>query len=437
MPKMEHHKPARPFWGWYVVAGGFVNSMLLIGATTYSFSLFIKPLEQDFGLTRVQSNLGLVMLLVSFALSSPVVGRLLHRHSVRVVSTVGACLFAAGMAAIALASQPWMMAVAILMLIGPGVTAAGAFAANTVVARWFTNKRGRAMGVVAVATSAGGFVVIPTFAFALEMLGWRLAVLSVGSAIALLVGITTLLLMRDRPSDLGQEPDGSRAAPVTTPSEEQPMTGRMIARSRNFWLIGIGTGILLGSDQAVLASLIPWGLEQGFTLAQASLLMSVLTGSAIVGKLVVGWLADRLDKRLLFAVVCVFNIVFLSLLLTGPSYPVLMIASAMIGMAIGGVYPVWTTITAENFGKSSFGVVYGAMNLVTTPCALVSITLAGHIFDKTGGYDLAFTIFIALDVVAALCIAMVRRSDRGAALHQPQSDVDAGKDLADRARTSA
>jgi MFS family permease len=143
-------------------------------------------------------------------------------------------------------------------------------------------------------------------------------------------------------------------------------------------------------------------------VTEAANLIAVLTGSAVIGKLVIGWLADRIDKRALFAFTCLCNIAFLLLLRSEPSYSLLLAAASVIGLAIGGVYPAWTTLMAQCFGKVSFGQAYGLMNLVTMPFVLVSITVAGRSFDATGSYDLAFALFLGSAAIAALLVAGVR-----------------------------
>jgi MFS family permease len=408
-----------PFQGWRVIGAGFFNAMLMVGATAYSFGLFVLPLQAEFGLSREQANLGLVLLIIGFAVWAPIIGRLIDRRSARTIGIIGAALFAAGFAAIALAGAPWTMALALAGPVALGSTAAGAFAANTLAARWFVAKRGRALGIVSVATSAGGFVVVPVMARLVEALGWRDAVLVAGLGIGTMVGLATWAFIRDRPADVGQFPDGADAAPaVDTPDDRRWTVGEML-KARNFWLVGIGAGLLLGSDQALLVSLVPYGVGRGFSVTEAANLIAVLTGSAVIGKLVIGWLADRIDKRALFGFTCLCNIAFLLLLRSEPSYGALVAAASVIGLAIGGVYPAWTTLTAQCFGRVSFGQAYGLMNLVTMPFVLASITLAGRSFDATGSYDLAFAIFLGSAALAAVLVALVRSPPVTAAI-RPQ-----------------
>ncbi len=402
-------QPIRIFRGWYVVAGGFLNSMLMIGATIYSFGLFVQPIEQEFGLNREQINLGYMFLLVGFAIWAPIAGKLLAKFDARIISCVGGATFTAGMVGISVSNNPLIMAILILVPIAYGVVSAGAFAANTIVTRWFLNKRGRALGIVAVATSAGGFAISPIFAALLSEFGWRQSVAIMGISVGILTSVIAILLIRDRPSDVGSIPDGQVNENEARFTETGTvMTARQITGSRNFWLIAVGIGLLLGSDQAILTSLVPYGLDRGFSVSEAALLISALTISAIGGKFVMGWLADRVDKRALFLIVVLCNLAFLGILLIEPSYTQIFTAALIVGLAVGGVYPVWTSLTADSFGSASFGIAYGLMNIISMPFALISLALVGRSYDQTGSYDFAFAAFIVLDIISVILVYGVR-----------------------------
>jgi sugar phosphate permease len=419
--------PTGLFHGWWIVVAGFISTLLALGSTTYTFGLFVAPMAEEFGLSRADANGGFIFLLLGFALWAPIVGRLMDRLPARTVMSVGAISFGAGFFVIALAPAPWMMALAILLPVAFGTVSCGALAANTVTSRWFRRLRGRAMGLLAVSTSAGGFTMPPLVAFLMETYGWRTALMIQGTLVAVIALLVVLWLIRDKPADLGLQHDGdaaeppqatSQGAPTAPPSESIWRYGPLL-RNANFWLLACGAGILLGADQALLATMVPYGLDAGFTAAQAALLMSSLTFSAIIGKLIIGALADRVDKRWLFCAVAACNFSFLIVLMSGPSYPVLMLACGIIGLAIGGTYPLWMTLTADCFGSASFGSVMGAMNLVVMPFSIVAIRFIGEVFDRTGGYNPAFMVFICTAVVSALLVLMVKPSPS----QRVQSDV--------------
>ena len=298
-------------------------------------------------------------------------------------------------------------------MLGPvalGTVASGALAANTVTSRWFVAHRGKAMGLLAVATSAGGFTMPPLIAWLMEHFDWRTTLIVQGLGLAGVATLMVLLFIRDRPADLGLQPDGvpqPKDAPSSTPAIAS-WSPRQMLRNANFWLIGCGAGILLGADQALLVSMIPYGTDAGLSLQQATLLVSCLTFSAILGKLAIGALADRIDKRWLFCAVAACNFAFLVVLSLGPSYPVLLIACCVIGLAIGGTYPLWMTLTADCFGSASFGVVMGSMNLLVMPFSIVAVRYIGQVFDHSGSYQQAFVTFMATAVLSTMLILAVR-----------------------------
>lgn len=401
---------ALPFYrGWTIVFAGFLCALIGVGATIYSFGAIVASISTEFGLTRGDATNGFALFLLGMAIWSPLVGRMLDRAPVRVIMTLGAACFALGFTLMALAPSPWVMGLSALTLVAFGTAAGGALAANTVTARWFNRRRGRAMGILAVASSAGGFVVTPIAAYLVEHAGWRTAVLAVGWVGAAVIAIVVLGFMRDRPSAVGLTIENAPPSEAQATLEGEAWPVRRFAASANFWLITIGAGVLLASDQAMLASLIPYGQDLGFTLGKAAQIVAVLTASSIAGKLVIGFLADHVDKRALFVVVVLCHIGFNLALIAQPAFSALLAVAAFTGLATGGVYPVWTTLTAEVFGARSFGSIMGAMAIIMQPLAIALISFVGRSYDATGDYRQSFMIFAALAVIAAILIAFVKR----------------------------
>lgn len=413
------------FRGWWVMAAGFGCTMLAIGSTTYCFGLFVRPMAETFGLSRADTNLGFILLLLGMAAWSPIVGRMMDRLPARAVMAAGAAAFGVGFLMMAAAPTPWVLGLAIFAPVGFATVACGALAANTLTSRWFHRRRGRAMGILAVATSAGGFVVPPLLAMLMADLGWREALAVHGVVAALLMLALVLWFIRDRPESVGLHPDGAAEAVAWDPQAAQAAARRWtlgeLLGNRNFWLIGLGVGLLFGADQALLSSIIPYGEDAGLSTQQAALLVSCLTVSAIAGKLVIGALADRVDKRWLFALVAACHLVFLAVLLIEPGYAGLIVASATVGLAVGGAYPLWMTLLADAFGPASFGSVMGTMSLLVMPLSIFSVRYIGEVFDRTGSYDLAFWTFIGFAVISALLIAAV--GNRPKAPARPEAAV--------------
>jgi MFS family permease len=395
----------RKFQGWHVLGASFTTAMLMAGVTFYSFQHFVTPIEAEFGLARDQTNIGMMIFLLSAAIWAAIVGRTLRNRSPRAYAFAGVISISAGFVALSFAASPLQMLLIIALPIGFGFTACGPFISNVLTTNWFYEKRGRALGIAAVATSAGGFLVQPIFSHLIDARGWREATWMMG----LLIGVISILLIAryfiSRPEDIGQFPDGYASAvpQITTASEP----GKIL-KNRDFWVISLACGLLLGSDQALLASLKPFGEGLGFTNAQATLIPTVVAGSAIAGKLAVGWMIDRFDKRYVFALVCLANVAFLAAAVLVRDFALLLSVAAIVGMAIGGIYPVWTGITADTFGRDNFAPAIGMMNLITVLFAIAALGFVGNSFKQNQNYDHAFTALIPVSILAALVMFFVR-----------------------------
>lgn len=411
---MSSKSPAAPalYYGWWLIVAVFVGEMFAIGSTTYAFGLFVKPLEQEFGISRGDANKGLALFIVGMGLSAPLIGRLLDRRSARRIMLFGALWMALGLVAVAMAPSLGWMALAILLIVASGAAMIGPLTANTLAARWFERKRGRALGLVAVGTSVGGTLLVPLMAYNVEAFGWRQALMIQAGLIAVIVGALALWVVRDRPQDLGLLPDGdlarrqSAAAELAAGREWKP--GELL-RHRDFWCIGLSVGLTFAVTQSVLASLIPYATDTGIDAKKAALLVSSLSVCSILGKLLFGALAERIDKRWLLLAVVAFTVVQLATLIVQPSFGWLLVICGLAGFAIGGELPVWAAIIAERFGPRSFGTVMGLMNPINMVCSLSAISYVGFAYDRSGGYTLPFQHFLLVSAAAAVMTLLISR----------------------------
>lgn len=401
------------YYGWWLVLAVFVGEMFAIGSTTYAFGLFVKPLEQEFGISRGDANKGLALFIVGMGLSAPLIGRLLDRRSARAVMLFGAAWMATGLVAVALAPSLGWMALATLLVLGSGAAMIGPLIANTLASRWFERRRGRALGVVAVGTSVGGTLLVPLIAYNIEAYGWRQALMLQAGLVLLIVGALALWVVRDRPQDLGLLPDGAAPSPdqavVPKASPVGPeWTVARLLRQRDFWCIGLSVGLTFAVTQSVLASLVPYAADAGIDAKKAALLVSSLSVCSILGKLLFGALAERIDKRWLLLAVVAFTVLQLATLIVQPDFRWLLIVCGLAGFALGGELPVWAAIIAERFGPRSFGTVMGLMNPINMVCSLAAISYVGVAYDRSGGYTQPFTAFLGVALAAGVMTLLIR-----------------------------
>jgi predicted MFS family arabinose efflux permease len=270
---------------------------------------------------------------------------------------------------------------------------------------------------MSVSTSVGGVLAPPLAAVLISRLGWRPAVLT----LAVVIGVATVLLglfaMRDRPTEgdliAAGETDGA-AGPSAAELAQRQSTLRAVLATRDFWLILAGSGILLAIDQTLVASNVPFFQGHAVALAAASMLVAVQSGSAIVGKLLVGFLAERVDIRRLFAGVAVLHAVLLVIYIAWPGYWPMLAAIAVIGAAVGGSLPVWLLLVAAAFRSQDYGKASGAMSLGMQTISITFVALAGKVYDRTGSYTVAFWFYIGAALFAVALVAATRLGLRDA-----------------------
>jgi MFS family permease len=400
--------------GWWVLGATFVCAMGVIGSTNYAFQLFVVPVEREFGLSRAMMNQGLILFMVGGAFWAPIAGRILDRFPAPAVVATGGALLALGMAAIAWASSLVLIGAALAGPMALGAMCAGGLANTTIVSRWFQRRRGRALGIATVSSGAGGFVMVQLITRLIERHGWRGALLWTGALLAVGIGGLALLLIRSRPGEevLARAGEHAAAGAAGTPATERIWTFRQLLGVRNFWCITLGTGLLMASDGAILASKMPYLLELGIEARAAAFLVACLTASSVAGKIGIGLAADRVDLRRLFAIVATCHVLLLLALIAAPSYSVLLVAVSLLGVGVGGVYPLLATLTAQAFGSASFGSVAGTMQLALLPISILLLTFIGASHDRTGSYTLAFQVFVAIVFVAGALIALVELPPR-------------------------
>jgi len=399
----------------------------VVGSTIYSFGLYVIPFTEAFGISRAQANTGIMMLNVGIAAWSPFVGHLLDRLPIPGMIAFGGAMLGLGLCTIANASS---LALIVLATAGPlalAISCAGPLAANTVVARWFQRRRGRAMGLVAVSTAAGGFVMTQVGAFLILHFGWRTALTITGVAAALAIGGLALLFVRSRPSaeqlrKSGEivEPDEPGAAAFAV--ENEIWSTERLLRTPNFWLIAVGAGLLMASDQALLVSKIPYLLDLGIELQAASFLVACQSASATAGKIAIGFSADRIDLRRLFLVVGGAHLFVLAALIAAPGYWTLLVVFLLAGVAIGGVHPILNTLVAAAFGSRSYGSVHGRMNLVMMTLSMGTLFFIGAVHDRTGSYDGAFWAFMGLVFFCCFLVPRVRLPGDGVSAGHEEPD---------------
>jgi MFS family permease len=406
------------YYGWWVLAAAALTEMLSIGSTSYAAGLFVLPLQHELSLSRAAANSSIPISFAGGALISPLVGYLLDRISIQWVIGLGAVGLGLGFAAISVTSSLPLMALALFVPIAFGAVAIGPLTSSTLASRWFYRRRGSALGLAALATSAGGIVVVPLLSIAIENFGWRTALQIEATLIVLIVIIAAFFVIRGGPADLNLQDHPENAGRPTADmprAQTQSASGAAIflrygdiLMALNFWAIAIALGSLVGISQAIVITLVPYGTALGFAPVSAAFLISVFSISAAIVKVASGLLADIMERRTIMLAATLSMVLALVVLLSSSSYAMLLLGCCLAGVALGGILPSSAALVAACFGSPSFGRVMGAMYVVILGSSIASAWFVGAMFDRTGGYNVAFVTFLVIAGGATLAALLVR-----------------------------
>jgi sugar phosphate permease len=383
------------YYGWFVLAASAVCELLVMGATAYAAGLFVLPLQAEFHISRAAANSSVIILYLGASIAAPFIGRLLDRLPIRLVVSAGAIILALAFAGIAATSSLLVMALLLLIPASIAFVALGPLTTQTLTTRWFNRHRGLALGIAAVATSGGGFVVVPLLGLAIQHYGWRQGLFYEGMVVAIIIIVLALTVLRSRPSDVGLEnhPESLGAAreagPVTVSLSEMFLAGA-------FWIPSLALAVISGTSQATVITLVPYGVQLGFTPAQATLLISGFSIAAAVTKIGAGLLADRINQRLLLVIAALAMMLSWLALLFSPSYGALLAGACLAGVALGCALPTTAGLIATHFGAQRFGAVMGWTSTLTGILAIVAVLFVGAVFDRSHSYVLAFQVFVGL-----------------------------------------
>jgi MFS family permease len=398
------------FAGWRIVGVTLATQALQAGLLIYAFGTLAVPLAAEFGVGRAQVMLASTFLGLTTNLLSPFAGRFVDRVPIRRLMLAAiACLFA-GLCLVASARSLMQVWLAFALVLPIAQLLLGQMTSAALVSRWFVRLRGRALGVSALGTTIGGFVFPVLLATLTAAYGWRIAVVIIATGAVVVVAPLVALLVVDRPQDRGLLPDGDDAVPSSAAARAAAAAPGFaeILRRRDFWLETVAVGFGLFAYLGTLANLAPHAISLGATPVQASLLMSGLAISAVPGKLGFGAVADKLDLRVAMGLsLGLLSVAFLLMALV-PSYTVLVGAAVLLGLAAGGLLPVWGAMVARSFTPASFGKALGAMNLAMAPITMLNAPFAAFIYDQTGSYRNAFLAYLVVLAVAGVALKLLR-----------------------------
>jgi sugar phosphate permease len=405
-------------YGWVMVGVTFLTALISAGAVGAP-GVFIVPLQNEFGWSTAEISSALSIRFILFGLMAPFAAALLNRYGLRNVTLSALLIVVTALVTSLAMTKIWhlMLLWGIVVGIGSGMTALVLGA--TVATRWFAVRRGLVIGILTASVATGQLVFLPLLAGLTERVGWRGA-LTLMCAMLGVAAFAVLMVMRDRPSDVGLRPfgdEGTRPPPPAPPPADAPIMAaalgalRDAARTRVFWILFLTFYICGASTFGLIqVHLIPMCLDFGIPQVQAASLLAAMGVFDFVGTIASGWLSDRYDNRyLLFWYYGLRGLSLLFLPFTDFSFYGLSLFAVFYGLDWVATVPPTVRLTAQKFGPERANLVFGWIFAGHQLGAATAAFGAGLSRTLLLSYLPAFFAAGALCIVAALITLAISR----------------------------
>jgi OFA family oxalate/formate antiporter-like MFS transporter len=392
---------------WWRLVGALLMTLAL--GTLYAWSVFVAPLENEFGWKRAQTSNVFTIAAVMFATSLFVAGRLQDRFGPFWMAITGGALVSLGFFLCAYtASLPYLFfCFGVLGGIGNGF---GFATVAPVMAKWFPDKRGLAIGLAFAGYGGGSAIFGPVANLVLfPHFGWRTACVILGG-VFLLMTMVGASLMKNPPE--GYRPTDSMPAHASrvAPSDYQ-FTPSEVLRTPTFYLMWLGFGLGSSAGLLIISQLVPFARSQGIPgVALATMTLAVGAIGNVSGRILSGWLSDVLGRLNTLRVVLAISTVSIPIMYwAGAHVFAVYVMVFIVYFCYGAQASVNPATIADFWGTRNAGANYGLLFTAWGTAGIIGPTIGGVLFDKYRNYEAAFYAAAVLAGIACVCEIAARR----------------------------
>ena len=389
---------------WLIAFIGLFILMITNGLTATAISVFDESLINEFGWSRGELKFRDFLNFAVVALFAPLGGLMLDRFGARRLLMFG-CLVLAGAYYAYSRLQGLSQMYAIHVAFAAALLTSGTMVVIVLVSSWFVEKRGLAIGIALLGTSAGSFFLPPLNAELIARIGWR-QTFALEALFPLVVLVVVVLFVRNSPAYYGRTALGVKegaADPRTVGLE----FGQAL-RTRSFWAIGISGFLIYYSILALFSHMFLHMRDLGYEPRVAALALSVLSVVAMLSKLGSGWLADRIDRHKVFMGCLVIMLAGVASLATLKAGAWVWTAIVLIATGWGGLFTLYNMLTVNNFGLKAIGKINGSVSSMESFGGGLGIWLTGKLFDDFGSYQVPFLVLLGCVALGLLIGTQIR-----------------------------
>ena len=398
------------FYGWVIVATCFVAATSY--GLFYTFGVFFKPLQAEFGWGRALTGSVHSVHLLIYAISTYSFGMLTDRMGPRRALSLGAVFIGVGLCLCSQIQDIWHLYLFyILASLGSGVTVS---LPNATVQKWFIKKRGLALGLVTAGVGAGTLLLAPLSNSLIAYFGWRLAYVIIG---LLFWGLLTVnaLFMEENPEKKGLKPygwegtDRPEASSGIEETRDWPVKEAM--KTGAFFLI---ISIYFFTNlpiHMVMIHIVPYATDLEIPKAFAASALGLIGGISMLGRIGMGLISEKIGWKWSLFLSCLLSGLMLLWLIGVRNLWMLSVFAIIYGFFYGGKITTIPGLIGSFFGTRSLGEIIGAIHAVSLAGGIIGPVLGGYIFDRSGSYRIAFLI-AALAFLTAAALTLFARPPR-------------------------
>lgn len=401
-----------PFYGWIIVAVSFFIITIAFG-TQYSFGVFFKPLQEEFGWTRAETS-GVFSLYMFFHLTLAILtGWATDRFGPRILVAVGGFFTGLGLMLTSQITALWQLYITFGLIVGLGLSTAWNPLLTT-VSRWFVQRRGLASGIVAAGVGTGTMLMAPLAGFLISTYDWRISYRIIG-LMAWVVIITAALFLKKEPREIGALPYGE----TTTHTNKQDALPESASfsfwealRTNTLWLLFLIHLCCATCLQMVMAHLVRYAEDVEISAIVAATFLSFVGGFSILGRIAMGGASDRIGRKTAFIICALLEAAMMFWLIKSTTPWMFYLFAVLFGFSYGGWVPLFPALTGEFFGLRHLGAIYGVILFAAALGGTIGPLLAGYLFDTTDSYSYAFLIGAIAMLLAVVFILLLKAPRR-------------------------
>lgn len=384
-----------------VVATGFLGLFSIVGIMFYGLPFFYDFWVKDFNWSRATVTSGNAVGKIIVGALGFLAGWIIDKSGPRRLMMFG--ILMGGLSLIGLSQMNGLWQFYAFYILGSlGYTCSGPLPNQVLISRWFDQSRGKAMGVAYLGIAVGGMIVPFVAKWLNIQLGWRDALMILGFAM-IAISLPILFILKENPA----------TSVLTKEEAAKPVALSSILKKRSFYLLALGSVFSIASVSGTVQNLkLYFSLDLHYTQERSANLLSFVLFSSLLGRLLVGWLADRLPKKTVMMLISLLVACSLPLLSFTDTFFAINLFAFIFGICLGGDYMIIPLMAADLFGVKLLGRIMGLILTADGFADAFSPILVGWVRDVTGSYMNGFYILMIFALISIASISMLKANKK-------------------------